>query len=108
MFDARQIQVGTMALAKQDAPCWKAGQRAVCYEVYRSEGRPGYSFLFEHGFYDGFSPEEVATMLNITPQVIAALADYRFADVLRLEHDFRTGRFAAAFPSRSHSHPAPK
>ena len=55
------IQVGTLAVAKRDTGVCAAGERAVCYEVYQLDGRAGYSFIFERGGYDGFSPDEVAS-----------------------------------------------
>jgi hypothetical protein len=34
--------------------------------VYTLDGRPGYSFIFEGGCDDGFSPHEVAAMLLVS------------------------------------------
>lgn len=65
-------------------------QRAtsVCYEVYTLDNRPGYSVLFESGRYDGFSPDEVATMLRVTGRC-DALAGYEFRNVQQLIRDMR-------------------
>src|SRR5215831_9937940 len=86
------IQVGSLAIATRE--------RGVCYEVYALGGRPGYSFLFAQGRYDGFSPEDVTLFLTITGEVCAAVADSQFFNVTRLSRDFAQGRFAPAFPPR--------
>ena len=94
------IHVGTIAIATRDSGVCDVGERGVCYEVYTLGGRPGYSFLFEKGRYDGFSPEDVAMCLTVTETVCPTVADYQFTNVMRLMRDFRLGRFAEAFPSR--------
>src|SRR6266852_3577397 len=94
------IQVGSLALATRASGVCDASERGVCYEVYALGQRPGYSFLFEHGRYDGFSPEDVALFLTITGEVCAAVADYQFTNVMQLAQDVTRGRFAAAFPPR--------
>ena len=38
--------------------------------------------------------------LTITGEVCAAVADYQFTNVTRLNRDFAQGRFAPAFPPR--------
>jgi hypothetical protein len=93
------IQVGSLALATRASGVCDVGERGVCYEVYALGGRPGYSFLFAQGRYDGFSPEDVARFLTITGEVCAAVAEYQFTTVTRLQRDWAQGRFAAAFPS---------
>jgi hypothetical protein len=84
------IQVGSLAIA--------ARASGVCDEVYALGGRPGDSFLFEQGRYDGFSPEDVARFLAITGEVCAAVAAYQFTTVTRRQRDWAQGRCAAAFP----------
>ena len=102
--DIPAIRVGSLAVAIRLSGVCDAGERGVCYEVYELGGQPGYSFIFEKGRYDGFSPEDVATFLEITGEHCAAVADYQFQNVTRLRRDFQQGRFAAAFPPR---HPMP-
>ena len=92
------IQVGSLAIATRASGVCDVGERGVCYEVYALGGRPGYSFLFEQGRYDGFSPEDVALFLPITGEVCAAVAAYQFTNVTRLQRDWAQGRFATAFP----------
>ena len=92
------IQIGSLAIATRASGVCDVGERGVCYEVYALGGRPGCSFLFEQGRYDGFSPEDVAMFLTITGEVCAAVADYQFINVVRLTRDWAQGRFAAAFP----------
>lgn len=91
------IQLGSLVRAKCDTGVCSAGERGVCYERYRLDKRPGYSFIFEHGGYDGFSPDEVELMLEVSGDVCPQLADYQFTNVLRLQKDFHEGRFADAF-----------
>ena len=94
------IQVGSLAIATRASGVCDVGERGVCFEVYTLGGRPGFSFLFEQGRYDGFSPEDVAMFLTITGEVCTAVADYQFINVTRLSRDFAQGRFAPAFPPR--------
>jgi|GEM_PF-1503104 hypothetical protein len=92
------IRVGTLVIARRDCgPVCRAGERGVCYEVYVLGGRPGYSFIFQQGGYDGFSPEDVARSIEVTDQVCPTLRDYHFSGVLQLGRDFRNGVFAQAF-----------
>ena len=94
------IHVGSLAIATRASGVCDVGERGVCDEVYALGGRPGYSFIFEKGRYDGFSPEDVALFLTITGEVCTAVADYQFINVTRLSRDFAQGRFAPAFPPR--------
>jgi len=92
------IQVGSLAIATRASGVCDVGERGVCDEVDARGGRPGYSFLFEPGRYDGFSPEDVALFLTITGEVCAAVAAYQCTTVTRLQRDWEQGRCAAAFP----------
>jgi hypothetical protein len=91
------IQLGSLVTATRDTAICAAGERGVCYEIYRLDGRAGYSFIFERGGYDGFSPDDVALMLEVSGDRCPMLADYQFINVLRLQKDFHEGRFADAF-----------
>jgi hypothetical protein len=91
------IRVGTLVTAKRASGVCRAGERGVCYETYSLGGRPGYSFLFERGGYDGFSPEDVDAFLQVSDRVCPEVSGYRFTNVVRLTRDFEAGRFAAAF-----------
>ncbi len=93
-----EISVGSIVVAKRQTAVCFLGELGVCYETYQLEGRPGYSFIFETGRHDGFSPDDVALVLNLTGRVCEAVASYRFTNVGQLAQDFRAGRFAAAFP----------
>lgn len=92
------IRVGSIAIATRRTGVCDAGERGVCYEVYSLHQRPGYSFIFELGRYDGFSPEEVALMLQLTGEVCDAVAGYQFVNVTHLDADFRRGLFDVALP----------
>jgi len=93
------IQIGTIAIAKLQSGVCDVGERGVCFEVYTLAGRPGYSFIFESGRYDGFSPCDVATFFEITETISPSVARYDFTNVSRLMRDFREGIFAPAFVS---------
>jgi hypothetical protein len=89
--------VGTLVVAKRDSGIFLVGEYGVCYEVYHLEGRPGYSFIFERGGFDSFSPEDVELFLEVTDVVLPSVATYIFENVTKLEQDFHNGRFSEAF-----------
>lgn len=91
------IEVGTIARAKKKSAICNVGEIGVCYEVYELSGRPGYSFIFENGGYDGFSPDDVEQFLEVTNEVISSIADYEFKNVTSLVRDYEQGRFDPAF-----------
>jgi hypothetical protein len=91
------IRVGSIAIAKRASGEWSVDEPGVCYEVYELEDRAGYSFIFEKGGYDGFSPEDAETFLHVTGGHSAALADYQFKDVGLLSADHAAGVFQPAF-----------
>jgi hypothetical protein len=95
------IVVGSIAIATRKTGVCEVGERGVCYEVYElkdDRGQPytGYSFLFEKGRADGFSPLEVRMFLNITGEVCEVLRDYEFKNAVALMRDFRKGIFRPA------------
>lgn len=92
-----EIRVGTLATAKRDSAICSVGELGVCYEVYRLENRAGYSFIFEKGGYDGFSPGDVELFLEVTDVVFQSIATYQFENVTKLERDYHNGRFSEAF-----------
>lgn len=98
MVQGPSIQVGTVAVATRQTGVCEVGEPSVCYEVYELGGRPGYSFIFRSGRYDGFSPDEVDMMLQVTGTVCRAVASYQFKNVTRLARDFEAGVFVPAFP----------
>lgn len=91
------LRVGSLAIAKRTTGVCDVGERGVCYEEYTIGNRPGWSFIFESGRYDGFSPDEVELILEITGDICPDVADYEFQSVGRLMADFRHRRFAPAF-----------
>jgi hypothetical protein len=91
------IRVGSIAIAKRASGEWSVDEPGVCYEVYELEDRAGYSFIFEKGGYDGFSPEDVETYLHVTGEQSAALADCQFKNEGRLSADHAAGVFQRAF-----------
>jgi hypothetical protein len=98
-----EIKVGSIVIAKRKTGICDVGEIGVCYELRqlmagkKGERRPGYSFIFQRGQYDGFSPGEVAVLLKPTGRVCAAAADYKFRNATQLGRDFRAGRFDSAF-----------
>ena len=95
--------VGSGVIAERTTGVCEARERGVCDEAYtlpdeQGGRRPGWSFLFEQGRYDGFSPDEVEVILEVTGELCREVADDEFQSVMRLRSDFRRGRFAPAFP----------
>ena len=92
------IKVGTLCRAKRKSAICDIGEVGVCYEVYSLDNRPGYSFIFEIGGYDGFSPDEVEVFLDIIGEYqLLNESSYRFANVVALYNDFVDGQFENAF-----------
>jgi len=73
------------------------GSKAVCYEVYALGGRPGASFIFPNGAYDGFSPTDLDIFGGQPAGRAAPVVGYAFRNVGQVGHDFRNGVFASAF-----------
>ena len=96
------IQVGSQVIAKRVSGVCDPGERGVCSQVYELAGRPGWGFIFASGRYDGFSPEDVATFLEVTGVVCQAVADYQFRNVWQLCQDFQHGRFDPVFHMKQH------
>ena len=63
---------------------------------------PAGASSFESGRYDGFSPEDVATFLEVTGVVCQEVADYQFQNVWQLCQDFQHGRFDPVFHVKLH------
>ena len=99
------IQVGSLVIAKRASGVCDIGEHGACYEVYELAGRPGWSFIFESGRYDGFSPEDVDTFLEVTGEVCQEVADYSFTNVGQLCRDFQRGRFDPVFHVKHHGNP---
>lgn len=77
-----------------------AGTRGVCYQEYNLNGRPGYSFIFPNGRYDGFSTEEVRQFFHISSwKMHASIQDYQFQNVSTLIDDFNDGHFNSVWKS---------
>jgi hypothetical protein len=91
------ISIGSLVTANRDSGVCKAGEVGVCYEVYQLGNRPGYSFIFEGGGYDGFSPEDVKLFLEVSGCVAKDAVSYAFRNVGQLDADYRAGRFSGAF-----------
>jgi hypothetical protein len=98
MNDRLTLRVGSLVIARRTTGVCDAGERGVCYERYTLDNRPGCSILFESGRHDGFNPDEVALILEVTGEVCPEVADYQFQSVMRLMSDYRRARFAPAFP----------
>ncbi|MDT7858234.1 hypothetical protein RQM47_16415 [Rubrivirga sp. S365] len=90
------VEVGTLAVAARDSAVCRAGEVGVCYEVYEVGGRSGYSFLFQDGGYDGFSPGDAVRFLDVQPVRDAAASTYAFRNVSQLRRDYERGLFQSA------------
>lgn len=97
MQEPNTLQVGSIVVAKRHTAVCDVGEVGVCYECYSIADRPGWSFIFQQGRYDGFSPDEVEMILHVTGQVCTAVADYQFLNVMRVTRDYQEGYFNPAF-----------
>ena len=88
--------VGSLVRLKVQCLGNAAGTVGVCYERYQLDDRAGFSFIFENGRYDGFSPEEVEQFLEEIGYYLP-IGNYRFINVMKLSEDFRDGVFDGAF-----------
>lgn len=98
------LRVGGLVIVKRTTGVYDAGERRVCYEEYtmpdgKGGRRPGWSFIFESGRYDGLSPDDVDMILEVTGEICREVADYEFTSVLCLRSDFHSGHFAPTFQS---------
>ena len=90
--------VGTIVRLKVPVLGNGIGTLGVCYENYTLGGigtpqqREGASFIFENGYYDGFSLNEQNFMLRKVG-FNEALAGYKFANVIILTHDYNSNYF---------------
>ena len=90
------IKVGTVVELKVACLGNSAGTEGVVYDTYNIGDGPGASVIFPNGEYDGFSPEEQKSFLNVT-RFASSVADYQFINVMRLSEDFNAGKFNQAF-----------
>jgi hypothetical protein len=97
-MDSR-ISVGSIAVAKVGTNVCFASEMGACYQTLEHESASVYGFIFETGRFAQFSLEDVELVLNLTGRVSEAVSDYQFRDISKLKADFRSGRFADAFPS---------
>ncbi len=94
-----EIQIGSIAVAKLGTSSCFPGEIGVCYGAAVSEGQPVFGFIFETGRFAVFAADDAARALKLTGRVSEAIAGYEYANDGQLTADFRTGRFAAAFPA---------
>ncbi len=79
----------------------------MCCEAYRLNHRLGWSFVFEKGGYDGFSPDDVKDMLEVTGVACQEVTGYHFRNAVQVTRDFEQERFSAAFRQYPWSKPVP-
>ena len=89
--------MGSIVTTQRATAVGDVGERGVGYAGYELGGRPGWSFIFERGRYDGFSPDDVDLRLAVTGEVCREVTAYPFPSGWQLGEDVRCGRFAAAF-----------
>ena len=63
-----------LVIAKRTTGVCDVGERGVCDEAYtlpdgKGDRQPDWSFIFESGRHDGFSPDEVELILEITGEL---------------------------------------
>ena len=100
MLKSVEPRVGTIAALT--VPCLgnEAGVSGICYDVYELGDFTGYSFIFENGNYDGFSPDEVESFLVVLDHYGTDeryFWTYKFENVIKLGKDFESGVFGEPF-----------
>ena len=96
---ATEIPIGSIAAARIQTSACFVGELGVCYGASDFEGMRVYGFIFETGRFIVLAEEDVTQTLRLTERICEAVANYEYAGDAQLVADFRSGRFAAAFPS---------
>lgn len=95
-----QFPVGAVVVIARASAINRANEIGVVYEHYRI-GHDGISIIFEGGGYDGFSPRDLeafgVSRIAADEPIDTGAAKYRYRTANRLQADFQTGKFAAAF-----------
>jgi hypothetical protein len=89
-------EVGDVFIFARECMGNPPGTRAVCYEVYRLGTRPGFSFIFANGAYDGFSPGDLDLFGGTFVEPDALEHGYTFTNVGVLAQDYHRGVFDRA------------
>lgn len=79
-----RLYVGRLVITKRTTGVCDTGERGGCDEEYLHGHRPGWRILFKSGRHDGFSPDEVELMLEITGEICREVADYELTSALCL------------------------
>jgi hypothetical protein len=95
-MSTQQPMVGDVYIFARECMGNPAGTRAVCYEVYSIGERPGWSFIFVNGCYDGFSPGDMEMFGGQLVEPAALEYGYTFTNVMVLSQDFARGVFDRA------------
>ena len=93
------IHIGSIAAAKLKTDACFIGELGVCYGVSDFEGQTIYGFIFETGRFMVFTTETVPQVLSVRDRICEAVAEYSYTNDAQLKTDFRSGRFASAFPA---------
>lgn len=87
--------IGTVVVNKIPLPSTKSGTIGICYENYTiGKNHKGHSFLFETGFYDGFSLPDMEHFLIVKGRIPFS---YQFLNVNNFMAQFRNGQFRSYF-----------
>ncbi len=79
--------------AKTETKLWRKGMLAVIVENYNS----GKMLIFENGFYDGFSNNDLKIFTAKIDTKDNTEYTYNFKGVIHLSDDFEKGRFDIIF-----------
>jgi hypothetical protein len=113
--EEKEISVGSLVTAKTQTAIFSPGEPGVCFATrqvshvgwehepaqHERLKQPGYSFIFQGGGFDGFTPAQVKEFLEVSGLVSKDAADYQFKTVGQLGADYGTGRFDAAFEEQN-------
>lgn len=91
------LQVGDVVKAGRASGINGQDEIGVVVDLYNIDNCDGWMIQFEHGGYDGFSPEDLeafhVTYLRHEP----SLSSYAFKNVIKLQDDYDSGLFTQAW-----------
>lgn len=93
VLSIKDFPLGARLYATKDTGVCTAGEPGLVVEVYELGSRPGCTVLFKSGGYDGFSIDELQSMLVPEGSLDAFASCYAFKNVQRLFNNWQAGVF---------------